>query len=214
MKNLFVVCISVVLLVYQSCKKEEKPPKEIPVSYFLSENDKALFNFYRKGLPVKYIDQDNNEITFVADTFYDIKTHKPDDLNFGEQYSIPYKNTSNYLSDFFIYYVLISLQNNKCKLLISFGNNTNDIQRLSTFYLDPNDTNKIGYTLNGQDTLYYEKLDSIVLHNRKFYNIYYLKNSTQQGSEYPLTFFSYYSKTKGIIAFKNEDNKFWVLKDE
>jgi hypothetical protein len=215
MKN-FLLIIGIIFLF--SCKKEDiSEPTTVqyfPVEYYLSPDDKALFNFFYTNKTITFSDSNNVQIQFQADSLYNILTYREGDLRTGEMLQLQYKCLSNYFPNYTINLSLTAKQDNKVDLNILFAtgtyaNNQNNDYVLSGFWFNP----KAQYDLDSINPhggiIKYFFEDSLQLRNITFYDVFYSTNELINTS-HKQTKMCYYSINEGIVGFINNDSKFWV----
>lgn len=217
LKKMLFLSISIITLL--SCDKKEPEPedKKVPVEYFLSEEDKTLFNAFKNNMTLHFADSLNNTLDFQADSVYTVNTCWESNLDKGEALSVRYNCESNYFPNFSFNCRLTARPDAKSDLSIIFATGTfwndkaNDYN-FSWFCLRPNDPQNL-YTANyfGTD-ISQQFLDSAVLNNTTFYNVFFSMVSPSGASGFgpSKTQKCYYTVEQGVIAFKNDDGKLWV----
>lgn len=211
---------TILILSCFSCKKTEvdknnsSNEKWLPVSYYLSLQDKSLFNFYYSNKTIQFSDSLNNQLVFKADSIYDLTTHLESDQRSGEMLQIQYKCQNNYFPNYSFLLSLLAKPDNNVDLNILFAtgtysNNTNNDFVTSGFYFNP----KRPYDLDSINpyggAVKYNFSDSIVINNKTFHNVYYYEKQLTN-TDIKQTIKCYYTNNKGVIAFKNNDGNFWV----
>lgn len=127
------------------CKKEDSIIKDVPVEYYLTDSQKAIFKNFETDT-VTFISEDDKSINFVSKGITDYVSHSETDSRKGEALSVYYSADTDYLPNFFVGYHLMVLEDGTCKLLITFGTETfwterkNDF-KFSHFHLNPNSSN-------------------------------------------------------------------------
>jgi hypothetical protein len=218
-KKLIYTYIFLITLV--SCQKKEiqSEDKTVSVEYFLSDEDKDYFDVFKNNMFIQFRDSLNNILDFKAENIYSIITCKESNLDKGEALSVMYDCLSGYLPDFSFNCRLSARPDSKADLSIVFGTGTfwtekaNDYN-FSWFYLRPNiSQNLITKNYFGAEINQYF-LDSIVLLNKKFHNVFQITYSSTGASGFGLSKFEkcYFTNEKGVIAFENTDKKLWVRK--
>jgi hypothetical protein len=140
-------------------------------------------------------------------------------LDKGEALSVKYNCESNYLPNFTFNCRLSARADSKTDLSIVFGTGTfwtektNDYN-FSWFYLRPYISQNLITTNYFGNEIDQHFLDSILLLNNKFYNVFEvtLSSSAASGLGQSNTKKCYFTNEKGVIAFKNADEKLWVRK--
>jgi len=205
-----------------SCKKDDSDNNNdnnqnenfIPVNYYMTSQDKSLFDFYYSCKTILFSDSINNHLVFHTDTLYDLTTHQENDLRDGEMLQMAYGCQSNYFPNYSINLLLTVYADSSVCLEITFATGTywpdqNNDYVLSTFILNPEikssvDTiNYLGYNIH---QVFY---DSITIQSKKFYNVFYTEH-TLINTDIKQTIGCYYTNNKGVIAFKNHDDEFWI----
>jgi hypothetical protein len=103
MKNYkFSITLCIIIFTLFSCKKEnvETEVKTVPVEWFLSTQDKNLFNAFSNNMFVQYTDADNNILDFQADSIYSITTYLENNIDKGEALSVKYNCLTSYFPNY------------------------------------------------------------------------------------------------------------------
>lgn len=212
------ILVAFFLITLIGCKKDKAENKQektnMPVEWTLTEQDKVLFEAFSNNMDLRYYDENNNVIEFLADSIYTINTYLKGNLDKGEKLSVKYNCLSDYFPNFGFNCWLSARPNQEIDLSITFATGTywNDRHNdyvLSSFVFNPKEQedsiNYLGYPVNQ------EFLDSVNLRDTTFYNVF-LNSNINFNTEPKQTIKCWYNIENGIIAFENKDGKLWVRK--
>ena len=203
------------LLSVTSCTKdkETKPVKQIPVTYYLSAEDRSLFDFFYSNQTISFVDSNNNHLVFHADSLYDFITHAENDLRDGEMLQLQYSCETDHLPNYAFNLWLTAKANNVVQLNIQFATGTyqheryNDY-RIAGFFFDPKARYPVDSPGSSGETIHNDYADSLSLRGTEFYSVYY---QTYQSASSSTQQTCYFSPDKGVVAFSHDlDGKFWI----
>ena len=211
-----------------SCKQTDQGhPQYSMDGFLLNANQKALFNYFNPGFNMQFFDSIHQNILQIQEVSVldndSADFHLAPDL--GEVYQDYYNEISNNSPNIKFYCKLIGVPNNGCALGIEFYPQNNNSYMRSPFVFNPYDSNKsdtiysdssllnmnnsfVGlYNYGFSGKYYYKLLDSVTFSSHTFYDVYYLKTTTDD----TLVNYCYYSIPKGIVGFQiHSDSTFWI----
>ena len=215
------ILLLLILFMFFSCKKNDDNNNDqnndenwIPVTYYLSAQDKALFDFYYSCKTIQFSDSLNNHLVFHTDSLYDFTTHLESDERNGEMLQIAYACETTYFPNYSFNLFLTAKPDSVVDLFVEFATGTywtdqgNDYV-LSNFYFNPKRPYDLDSINPWGDIVRYDFLDSITIQNKVFHNVFYSEHEIIN-TDIKQTMRCYYTNDKGVIAFKNLDGEFWI----
>jgi hypothetical protein len=213
-QKLIVSCV--ILLHIASCKKdnEDKSVRQLSVIYYLTSQDKSLFDFYYSNSTISFIDSNSNHIVFHADTLLDFTMHDETDLRDGEMLQLRYLCQPNYFPNYSISLRVTAKANDVVDLNIQFAtgtywNNQNNDYVLSSFYFNPKRLAELDSINPWGGIVHYDYTDSIFLRGVEFDSVFYNTNQIIN-TDVKQTKTCYFALNKGVVAFHNLDEKLWI----
>ena len=212
------ILVAFFLITLVGCKKDkienEEEKTSLPIEWVLTEQNKVLFETFSNNMYLKYYDENNNVLEFLADSIYLINTYFEGGPDKGEKLSVKYNCLSDYFPNFSFNCWLSARPNQEIDLSVIFAtgtywNDRNNDYILSNFLFNPleeEDTvNYFGHLINQQF------LDSVNLRDTTLYNVF-LNSRNIINTETKQTIKCWYNVNDGIIAFENLDGKLWIKK--
>lgn len=213
-RNAIKLSALIFVLIACSQENEDTTDKSFPVEWFLSDQDKIIFQPFSNNMLLQYSDADNNILDFYADSIYEITTCLESNLDKGEALSVRYNCLMPYFPNYSFNCRLAARPDQSVDLSIIFGTGTywneghNDYI-LSSFLYNPHEpadtSNYFGHQIN---SLY---LDSINLRDTTIYNVFQGSNVIIN-TDLKQTIKCYYTVDDGVVAFENNDGKLWIRK--
>jgi len=204
-----------VLLILFSCSKiEDDTVKRLPVEYYLTDSQKAIFENFALDTVTFVNEADNKTITFISTEVHDFLTRPESDYRRGEALSLSYISDTDYLPNFSFSYWLEALKDGSCILGVTFYTGTFRTERAhdyksSHFHLVPFAETKDSL-LSGEDWFIYDFKDSLSIGNTYYKDIYHLTSTWHY--YYPVVAADcYYQKDRGIVAFTDLWKKKWII---
>lgn len=187
---------------FQGCKKDPKP------TYYLDQELKD-YCYFTKGSYWVYEDTLNNfhDSEIVLESSFEKVEIKNYNLIL-EVLLVKYK------SDF--WNTIITSNGNPSISDLSASECVNywgdpNIQSYDCRYVSYSDSNKILNPIENSKIRFFNKLDSLTLNNKTYFNVKIFQNKTQTSAQ--TIKFIWYAKNIGIIKKEMFDGKVWLLKD-
>lgn len=194
-------------------------PQSVPVDFFLTLNQKALFNYFTPNTVIRFFDSTSTNFLLLNEDSELDETTK--DFHYGssigEYLYLYYSEAISYNYRLKIETDLIATPNQGCYIEIQFGDS---LYEGVDFAFNPNDTNNLDTvfnisSLNSIDPyngftgdFSYKLFKSITLSSHTFRNVYLLKK--QPNDTLTNIDSCYYAMNKGIVAFKVIKGAFWI----
>lgn len=217
-----ILILSILTSILFSCKKDT--PIEInnskphvtsyPVLYSLTPAEKALLEHFSTET-LHFIDSANNIIEFKSDGIGFSEEYSPIDAYKGEEMVLYFTCQSDYIKTFKIGYQLYATSDTTG--LLNFCNISGYLAEATNYPAYYASSFQLSVNPNPNDSLFghiptysFDIIDTLHLKTGDFYNVYYLKTPSGFGLGI-LSYYWYFNKDYGIIAFKNTDGRFWSL---
>lgn len=208
----YVIVVFVMLLLFNSCKKNKPEPtvEQLPVKYFLLQKHKDIFLTLTANPILVYTDSSNNDTIIMKSNGLLVQQfYVQNEVRRGEQFVNYFTCQSKYLATFKVgYQMYATSDSSSCIGIYSISGNLSANQRSANYVvswaklniIEPSDSifkYSPGYS--------YSFFDTLTLSKKIFQNCYHLQASKG------LSDYFYLNSAFGLLRFNTNDKKVWTL---